>query len=201
MQDVVFDGDGFTVRRAVVGTLENNVYLVEDTTSGEALLIDAADDPGAIAEFVAETPVIGVFTTHGHWDHHQAVPVVPVALGAPFLLHPLDVTIAGKTADVAIAPGPFSVGRTHAKVLHTPGHTPGSVCLSVPGAVFTGDTLFPGGPGATRFDHSSFTTIIESIEQELFTLPDETVVFPGHGAATTIGTERPHLASWIERGW
>jgi glyoxylase-like metal-dependent hydrolase (beta-lactamase superfamily II) len=201
MRDLVFDGDGFTVKRAIVGTLDNNVYLVEDTASGEALLIDAADDPYAIVEFVAQTPVIGVFTTHGHWDHHQAVPLVLYAFGAPFLLHPRDETIAGKDADVPIEPGPFPIGQSHANVLHTPGHTPGSVCLSLPGVVFTGDTLFPGGPGATRFDHSSFATIIESIERELFTLADETVVFPGHGASTTIGTERPHLASWIERGW
>ena len=88
-----------------------------------------------------------------------------------------------------------------ATVLSTPGHTPGSVCLSLPGVVFTGDTLFPGGPGATRFNHSSFPTIIESIESALFTLDDETVVLPGHGASTTIGKERPELASWIERGW
>ena len=117
------------------------------------------------------------------------------------MLHPLDATIAGKPIDAAIETGTLPIGRTEAMVLHTPGHTPGSVCLSLPGVVFTGDTLFPGGPGATRFDHSSFATIIESLETELFSLPDETIVFPGHGASTTIGTERPQLASWIERGW
>jgi glyoxylase-like metal-dependent hydrolase (beta-lactamase superfamily II) len=85
--------------------------------------------------------------------------------------------------------------------VHTPGHTPGSVCLVLEGVVLTGDTLFPGGPGATRFGHSSFVTIIESLERELFTLADDTVVLPGHGDPTTIGIERPQLASWIERGW
>jgi len=201
MHNIVTRGDGFVVSRVVVGPLDNNVYLIEDTVSRNALLIDAADDTGAILELVGDTPVIGVFTTHGHWDHHQAVPAVPLALDAPFMLHPLDQLIAGKDADVVIETGPLPIGDTTATVLHTPGHTPGSVCLSLPGIVFTGDTLFPGGPGATRFGHSSFTTIIESLERQLFTLPDDTVVFPGHGASTTIGIERPQLASWIERGW
>ena len=201
MRDIVFDSDSFSVSRLVVGPLDNNVYLIEDTASGDALLIDAADDPDTIVQFVGDTSVVGVFTTHGHGDHHQAVPAVPVALEAPFMLHPLDQSIAGKDIDVAIATGPLAIGDTVATVAHTPGHTPGSVCLSLPGVVFTGDTLFPGGPGATRFGNSSFTTIVESLETELFSLPDETIVFPGHGASTTIGTERPQLASWIERGW
>jgi glyoxylase-like metal-dependent hydrolase (beta-lactamase superfamily II) len=181
--------------------LDNNVYLVEDTTSGDALLVDAADDPDSILAFVGDTPVVGVFTTHGHADHHGAVPAVPQALDTPFMLHPLDEVIAGMAGDIAIETGELRIGDTVATVVHTPGHTQGSVCLVLPGAVFTGDTLFPGGPGATRFDHSSFATIIDSLERELFTLPDETVVFPGHGASTTIGIERPQLASWIERGW
>jgi glyoxylase-like metal-dependent hydrolase (beta-lactamase superfamily II) len=201
MPDIVLSGDTFIVSRIVVGPVDNNVYLIKDTASGDALLIDAAADPEAIVQFVGDTQVIGVFTTHGHWDHHEAVPAIPQALDAPFMLHPLDDVIAGKNADVAIEAGPLRIGDAIATVAHTPGHTPGSVCLSLPGVVFTGDTLFPGGPGATRFDHSSFTDIIESLERELFTLPDETVVFPGHGASTTIGIERPQLGSWIERGW
>ena len=201
MPHLVHIGEVFTVSRLVVGPLENNVYLIEDTTSGDALLVDAADDPDAILEFVCDVPVIGVFTTHGHADHHGAVPAVPDALGAPFMLHPLDADIARKRPTIAIEPGPWLMGETRATTLHTPGHTPGSVCLSLPGVVFTGDTLFPGGPGATRFEHSSFTSIIESLERKLFTLPNETVVFPGHGESTTIGTERPKLDSWIERGW
>jgi len=201
MQDIVFDGDSFSVSRLVVGPLDNNVYLIKDTASGDALLIDAADNPDAIVQFAGDTNVVGVFTTHGHGDHHQAVPSVPISLEAPFMLHPLDQSMAGKDIDVAITTGPLAIGETVATITHTPGHTPGSVCLSLPGVVFTGDTLFPGGPGATRFGHSSFTTIIESLETELFSLPDETIVFPGHGASTTIGTERPQLRSWIERGW
>jgi len=201
MHETIFSGDSFDVSRVIVGPLENNSYLITDRTSGDALLVDAADDAAAILEFVGDTPVVGVFTTHGHGDHHEAVPAVPQALDAPFMLHPLDEAVAGKAADIAIETGELRIGDTVASVVHTPGHTAGSVCLSLPGVVFTGDTLFPGGPGATRFGHSSFTTIIDSLERELFTLPDETVVFPGHGASTTIGTERPQLASWIERGW
>ncbi len=201
MRDTVFEGDGFTVSRIAVGQLDNNAYLVEDTATGDALLVDAADDASSLIEFVGKTHPIGVFTTHGHWDHHQAIPEVTRALGVPFMLHPLDGPIAEKVIDVDIVPGPFTIGNTKATVLHTPGHTPGSVCLAIDGVVITGDTLFPGGPGATRFDHSSFTTIIESIDQQLFMLPDETLVLPGHGNSTTIGTERPQIASWIERGW
>lgn len=201
MSETAYSGDGFTVSRIAVGPLDNNVYLITDTVSGDALLVDAADEPGRILDFVGDTAVIGVFTTHGHHDHHGAVPAVPQALNAPFMLHRLDDALAGKVADVTIEVGTLPIGRTEAMVLHTPGHTPGSVCLSLPGVVFTGDTLFPGGPGATRFDHSSFDTIIDSLERELFALPDETIVFPGHGASTTIGIERPQLTSWIERGW
>jgi len=201
MGDVVFSGDGFIISRVVVGPLDNNVYLIKDSGSGEALLVDAADEPEVVMNLVADTPIIGVFTTHGHGDHHQAVPAVTDALGVPFMLHRLDQTIAAKIPDVALEPGPLRIGSTEATIAHTPGHTPGSVCLVLEGVVFTGDTLFPGGPGATRFGHSSFATIIDSLERELFTLPDDTVVLPGHGDSTTIGTERPQLTSWIERGW
>ncbi len=199
--DPTFIGDGFTVSSIVVGTLDNNAYLIEDADTGAALLVDAADDPEALVGFVGDRNLIGVLTTHGHWDHHQAIPELTRRLGVPFMLHPLDGPIAEKPIDVEIVPGPLAVGGTTVQVLHTPGHTPGSVCVVLDGVVITGDTLFPGGPGATRFDHSSFDTIIESIETKLFTLPDETLVLPGHGASTTIGTERPQLAEWIERGW
>ncbi len=201
MCDDVFKGDGFTITRVVVGQLDNNAYLVEDSATRDALLVDAPDDAPALIEFVGDAPLLGVFTTHGHWDHHQAIPEVTRALGVPFMLHPLDGEIAEKVIDVDIVPGTLTIGNTVATVLHTPGHTPGSVCLAIDGVVLTGDTLFPGGPGATRFDHSSFTTIIESIENQLFVLPDDTLVLPGHGDSTTIGTERPQLAAWIERGW
>ena len=145
--------------------------------------------------------VKAVFTTHGHWDHHQAADEVSSSLGVPTMLHPADSDIAGRAFDVDIAEGPIDIGDVRAKIINTPGHTPGSVCLALPGLVFTGDTLFPGGPGATRFPYSSFDTIIDSITSQLFTMHDDTVVMPGHGDATTIGNERGQLQTWIDRGW
>ncbi|NHZ70140.1 MAG: MBL fold metallo-hydrolase [Proteobacteria bacterium] len=197
----VFASDGFTVERVVVGALDNNVFLITDSATGAALIVDAADEPDKILSMATGVDVRAVFTTHGHWDHHQAVPEVTDTLQVPFMIHVLDAPIADKDTYTRVEPGTLMIGKTEAKVVHTPGHTPGSVCLVLDGVVFTGDTLFPGGPGATRFEHSSFATIIRSIETELFTLGDATVVLPGHGGSTTIGTERPQLAEWVERGW
>jgi glyoxylase-like metal-dependent hydrolase (beta-lactamase superfamily II) len=199
--DVVFETDDFAVTRIVTAPLENNVYLIACAATDTSLIVDAAGDPDSIVAMTTGTVVKAVATTHGHWDHHGAIPDVTESLGVPFMLHAADVEIAGKTPDTPLIEGELSIGEVVAQVVHTPGHTPGSVCIALDGVVLTGDTLFPGGPGATRFDHSSFDTIIRSIESRLFALPDDTVVLPGHGAATTIGTERPQLSSWIERGW
>lgn len=199
--ETVHTAAGFTIDRIVVGPLETNVYLIRDTGSDAAALVDAADEPGRILEFARGASVVEVLTTHGHHDHHGAVPQVPDALGVPFLLHPDDATIAGKQPDAPLVEGTRRIGDLAIDVVHTPGHTPGSVCLLLDGVAITGDTLFPGGPGATRFPYSSFDEIIESITTTVFTLPDHTVVLPGHGAPTTVGTERPHLRAWIERGW
>ncbi len=165
------------------------------------MIVDAADDPESIVALAEGTEVERILTTHGHWDHHQSVPAVPTRLGVPAGIHPADVALADKPFDFDLTEGSFAIGTTTATVLHTPGHTPGSVCILLDGVVLTGDTLFPGGPGATRFDHSDFSTIIASIETKLFTLDDGTVVLPGHGASTTIGVERPQLPEWIDRGW
>lgn len=198
---LVHRGQGFTIERIVVGSLDNNVFVVTDSATGETVIIDAADDPTAILTAVTGRSVTSIITTHGHWDHHQAALPVSAALDAPFLLHTGDLDIAKKVPDRPLDPGPFTIGDTDAVLVHTPGHTPGSVCVLLDGVVVTGDTLFPGGPGATHFAHGSFPTIIASIEDHLFTLPDDTVVLPGHGASTTIGAERPQLPDWIERGW
>ena len=201
MDTAVYNGDGFTVRCIVVGPLDNNVYLLTDEATGASAIIDAAADPEAIVELTKGTDPQAVITTHGHWDHHGAVPDVTDALDIAFLLHHADVEGSGKTPDWFLDEGELSIGETTGMILHTPGHTPGSICLALDGVALTGDTLFPGGPGATRFPDSSFPLIIASIEDELMTLPDDTVVLPGHGAATTIGSERPQLPTWIERGW
>lgn len=198
---VVFENDGFTVRCIVAPPIENNIYLITCRETAASLIVDAAGDADRIVAMADGTEVTAVATTHGHWDHHGAIPEVTDDLGVPFMLHAADVGIAGKTPDVPLVEGKLAIGEVDTQIVHTPGHTPGSVCIVLDGVVLTGDTLFPGGPGATRFDHSSFDTIIRSIKSKLFALPDDTVVLPGHGAATTIGTERPQLPAWIERGW
>jgi glyoxylase-like metal-dependent hydrolase (beta-lactamase superfamily II) len=199
--ETVFEGNGFAISRIVTAPLDNNVYLITCTTTGASLIVDASSEPEAIAALAEGTDVRGVVTTHGHWDHHGAIPEVSDTLDVAFMLHSDDAEIAGKTPDTTLVEGPLEIGNVKAHILHTPGHTPGSICIALDGVVITGDTLFPGGPGATRFDHSSFDTIIESINAKLFPLPDDTVVLPGHGDSTTIGTERPQLPAWIERGW
>jgi len=198
--DQAFAGDGFTVSRVVVGPLDNNAYLIRCNRTGKGILVDAADEPEALLQLVEGTAVLAVVTTHGHWDHHQAAKQTAATLGAPVLVHPLDAAMTdGSFNDLEM--GSLRIGDVTATTLHTPGHTPGSSCIYLDGVVFTGDTLFPGGPGATRFEHSSFETIIESIVTHLFSLEDDTVVLPGHGEATTIGTERGQLQTWVDRGW
>lgn len=200
MAELAFRGRGFEVRRLVAGPLDNNVLIVVETSSREALILDAADDTPAILDAVTGLDVGAIVTTHGHWDHHQAAPAVSSALGIPVYLHPDDASIADLDS-VPLAAGRAMLGAIPYEVVHTPGHTPGSACIILDGLAITGDTLFPGGPGATRFPYSSFDRIIESIADQLFALPDDTVVIPGHGASTTIGAERPHLQDWIDRQW
>lgn len=199
--EVLHTAAALTIERIVAGPLDNNVLLVTDRSTMEAVIVDAADDPDAILSMTQGVVVRAIYTSHGHWDHHQAAGRVSDALGGiPVMIHPADAAMIDRVT-TPLALGPHAVGSVPFTVAHTPGHTPGSVSLLFDGAVVTGDTLFPGGPGATRFDHSSFDQIIESIRTELFTLADATVVIPGHGASTTIGAERPHLRDWVARGW
>ncbi|BCT75065.1 hydrolase [Sinomonas cyclohexanicum] len=186
--------------------VENNVWIIGDGT--EAIVIDPAHDAGAAAGAVAGRTVTAVLLTHGHDDHIRHAREFAEKVGAPVLLHPADQMLweavyPGTAPDAEIADGEiFSVAGTELTALHTPGHTPGSVCFHAPAldTVFTGDTLFAGGPGATGRTYSDFPTIIDSIRTRLLTLPPETVVNTGHGDPTTIGTEAPHLQEWINRG-
>jgi glyoxylase-like metal-dependent hydrolase (beta-lactamase superfamily II) len=186
--------------------VDNNVWLVGD--DHEVVVIDAAHDPDAIANAVGDRRLTAIVSTHAHDDHIDAAAELADRTGAPILLHPDDrvlwrMTYPDREPDRALADGDeLTVAGTTLRVLHTPGHAPGAVCLYAPelGTVFTGDTLFNGGPGATGRSYSDFGLIIDSIRGRLLTLPPETVVRTGHGDGTTIGDEAPHLEEWIARG-
>ena len=186
--------------------VENNVWLIGDEDS--VIVIDAAHDAAAIADAVGTRRVEAILLTHGHNDHVNAAPELAKRTGATTWLHPADAALWGMTHP-AVHPGAelhggqvLSVAGTDIQVLHTPGHSPGAVSFFVPsmGVVFTGDTLFAGGPGATGRSFSDFPTIIDSISHKLLTLPSATVVHTGHGDDTTIGAEAPQLDDWVVRG-
>jgi glyoxylase-like metal-dependent hydrolase (beta-lactamase superfamily II) len=185
-----------------VGPYDNNVYVLSDEKSKEALLIDAANDAPRIIKELEGLRVSHILTTHGHADHVQALQAVRERTQARFSCHELDESMMPMPPDHRVQDGErFRFGSYELVAMHTPGHTPGSVCFLAGERLFSGDTLFPGGPGNTANSYASFPGIIESIRERLFALPDETEVLPGHGKATTIGRERPHLDEWIERGW
>lgn len=187
--------------------LENNVWLLGDDS--EVLVIDAAHDAQAIVQGVGGREPLGILLTHGHEDHVNAAVEAARLLDTHLYLHPADLflweQIHGDTPpDFELADGAsFLVAGIELTVTHTPGHTPGSVCFVAPEltTVFSGDTLFQGGPGATRWEYSSFPQIVESIRTSLFTLPSDTTARPGHGDSTTIGVEAPALEAWLARGW
>ncbi|MCZ4101842.1 MBL fold metallo-hydrolase [Streptomyces sp. So13.3] len=186
--------------------VDNNVWIIGDDS--EAIVIDAAHDAAAIASAVGDRTLRAIVCTHAHNDHIDAAPALAALTGAPILLHPDDLflwkqTHPERSPDGELADGQeLSVAGIELAVLHTPGHAPGAVCLYAPelGTVFTGDTLFAGGPGATGRSFSDFPTIIDSIRERLLTLPPGTVVRTGHGDGTTVGAEAPQLDEWIKRG-
>lgn len=190
------------VGQLVAGAFENNVYLVACQETGAAVIVDAASEGAKLVSASAAYAVESILTTHGHHDHIGAVDHVSGALNVPFRMHAADASVAGRSPDQPFSDGDtITIGALELNVLLTPGHTPGSSCFLVEGLLFTGDTLFPGGPGATRFPYSDFDEIIDSIETRLFTLADSTPFYPGHGASSTVGAERPSLTEWKERRW
>ena len=192
------------VHKVVVGPFDNNVFVVRCRRSGEAVLIDAANEHEQLLALCQRLGVKRVLETHGHWDHIQAIPalreagyqVAVTAADAPRLK---DVGYDVFIDDAEV----IEVGKLRLHAIHNPGHTEGSISFHVVDTplLFTGDTLFPGGPGNTQLEGGDFATIIKSIDNKLFTFPAETIVLPGHGLDTTIGAERPQLSAWVERGW
>ncbi len=198
-----WSGTGVEVHKVVVGPVENNVFVIRCTSTGEAVLIDAANEHERLLELCRTLGVRTVLETHGHWDHIQAIPAVRdagyevgVTAEDAVMLPSYDYLLEDDTV--------VEIGRLRLRTLHTPGHTPGSMSFHVEGTplLFTGDTLFPGGPGATQYEDGDFGTIIRSIEDRIFSQFDgSTIVLPGHGLDTTIGAESPQLDEWVARGW
>jgi glyoxylase-like metal-dependent hydrolase (beta-lactamase superfamily II) len=196
-----YENDSVGIRKTEVGSFGNNTYVVACLSSGASVIVDAAANPEAVIALAAGTTPEAIITTHGHPDHVAAARAVANQLQIPVRLHPADWQICPIGPDEELHPGRLAIGNAVLELVHTPGHTPGSMGIVTPGAAITGDTLFPGGPGATRFAYSDFDQIMESIERAYFSLPDETIVMPGHGADTTIGKERPALPEWRARRW
>jgi glyoxylase-like metal-dependent hydrolase (beta-lactamase superfamily II) len=200
---------GLTIGKLAVSEMANNAYLLRDPETGEALLIDAAAEPEALRAFIGDADVRTVVTTHGHWDHHRALPEVVKGTGAVTVAHPADADELPVPVQRPVVHGDtVRVGAQTLEVIHLRGHTPGSIALLWRGPegagthLFTGDSLFPGGVGNTRGSKKDFESLLGDVERKLFDrLPDETWVYPGHGADTTLGAERPHLDEWRARGW
>ena len=194
---------GVEVHKVVVGPVDNNVFVIRCTSTGEAVLIDAANEHERLLDLCRGLGVRTVLETHGHWDHIQAIPAVRdagyevgVTAEDAAMLPSYDYLLEDDTV--------IEIGRLRLRTLHTPGHTPGSISFHVEGTplLFTGDTLFPGGPGATQYEGGDFETVIQSIDERIFSKFDgSTIVLPGHGLDTSIGTESPHLDEWVARGW
>jgi glyoxylase-like metal-dependent hydrolase (beta-lactamase superfamily II) len=190
------------IHKVVVGPMDNNVFVLRCRETGDAVLLDAANEHERLLELCRTLGVREVLETHGHWDHIQAVPEIRDA-GYSVHVTAQDAEMLPSYDEILEDESVIQVGRLRLHTIHTPGHTPGSMCFRVEGSpvLFSGDTLFPGGPGNTSFDNADFGTIITSIDRRLFTLAADTLVLPGHGNDTTIGAERPNLDAWIERGW
>jgi glyoxylase-like metal-dependent hydrolase (beta-lactamase superfamily II) len=197
-----FEDTAVRVEKLVVGPFENNVFVVRSKGTGEAVIIDAANEHELLLDVARATGVRRVLTTHGHWDHIQAVTAmrdagieVGIAAADAEMLPSYDFVIGDDEV--------IDVGDLRFRTIHNPGHTPGSTSFLLEGhpVLFTGDTLFPGGPGNTKTAEGDFPLILESIDRRLFTLPADLLVLPGHGLDTTVGTERPHLQEWADRGW
>jgi glyoxylase-like metal-dependent hydrolase (beta-lactamase superfamily II) len=202
--------DGLTVTKIAVGPMDNNAYLLRCTSTGQAILIDAANEAGRLIEMIGEVPVGVIVTTHRHSDHWQALPELQKHTGAEVAAHPADADFLPVSVTRRVEHGEvLQFGDAAVSFVHLRGHTPGSVAVLYDAGgrlaggphVFTGDSLFPGGVGKTG-SPEDFNSLLTDVTDRLFDpLPDPTWVYPGHGKDTTLGTERPHLGEWRARGW
>jgi glyoxylase-like metal-dependent hydrolase (beta-lactamase superfamily II) len=194
------------ISKVAVGPMDNNAYLLRCRATDEQLLIDAANDAGTLLTLIGDDGIASVVTTHQHGDHWQALAEVVAATGARTYAGRDDAEGIPVPTDVLVDDGDtIRVGRVELTARHLVGHTPGSIALVYDDPhghphVFTGDCLFPGGPGRTTRPED-FASLMSGLEAKVFVLPDETWIYPGHGNDTTLGAERPHLGAWHERGW
>lgn len=201
--------DAVTIRKASVGSMDNNAYLLTSRSTGAQLLVDAADDAARLRALLDEGTgrLDVVLTTHAHWDHHRALAELTAQTGARTVAGAPDADALPVAPDERLQHGDVvHVGDVRLEVVALRGHTPGSVALlyddpNGPPHLFTGDSLFPGGPGRTT-SPDEFASLMDDLEERAFArLPDETWIYPGHGRDTTLGAERAHLAEWRARGW
>lgn len=187
------------VSKRSVGDFDNGVYVVRCTQTNEALLVDAAAQPELLVEQIGDAKLIGIVETHGHHDHVQALAALVERYDVPVYAHP------GDSYPVAIRPlsdnDELKVGTLRVRCLHTPGHTPGSMTFALEGRLLTGDTLFPGGPGATYGNDGAFDEIMRSLDRIFGEFPEDLPFSPGHGHDSTLDRERPHLETWRRRRW
>jgi len=192
--------DGMEVKKFSVGPFDNNVYVIRCAETNMGLLIDGAADPDRIIAELDGLDVVGIVQTHGHPDHVQALPKLVTSLGVPVYCHGSESKRMGVESRPIGDGQTLQVGAIDVDVWHTPGHTPGSLSFLAKGHLFSGDTLFPAGPGNTFERPAAFQEVMRSLDR-LFTLPDDTRVSPGHGLDTTLARERPYVEIWRARGW
>lgn len=202
---------GLHITKIAVGSMDNNAFLLRCTSTGIVLLVDAPGPAEAIIDALEGLTPVAVLLTHGHHDHQAGVPALRSRYGVPVWCHAADADLLPHGPDATVAHGDvISCGDARLNVIHVRGHTPGGLAirydarsdLSSTAHVFVGDSLFPGGPGATGGDAQRFNQLLGDLQSRLFEpLPDATWIYPGHGRDTTLGAERPHLAEWRARGW
>jgi glyoxylase-like metal-dependent hydrolase (beta-lactamase superfamily II) len=193
-----------TITKLSVGPMDNNAYLLRCNDTGDALLIDAANEPDRLLELIGDNGLSTVVTTHQHFDHWQGLSTVVSTTGAKSLAHPADASAIPVVTSTVEDGDTVSVGDCTLEVIHLVGHTPGSIALlyrDAGGHLFTGDSLFPGGPGRTT-SALEFKSLMDDLEEKIFgQLPDGIWFYPGHGKDSTLGAERGSIPEWRARGW